>query len=148
MQKLIVAHRANLHGPSREYENRISSITNCINLGFDVEVDVRFFEGELYLGHDEPQEKTDMDFLSAFARNLWIHCKDIHSLHYLLNNDQLNCFFHDVDECSLTSKRMIWTYPGKHITDKSLIVAKSLSETIQYMNSIVYGVCTDFGGQI
>ena len=41
----IIAHRANLNGPNINDENQISSINKCIDLGFDVEIDVRLVKG-------------------------------------------------------------------------------------------------------
>ena len=37
----IIAHRANLSGPNSKNENKLSSIKKCIDLGYDVEIDIR-----------------------------------------------------------------------------------------------------------
>ena len=52
----IIAHRANINGPKSLNENKISGIEKCIDMGFDIEVDIRFLDGKLYLGHDNPEE--------------------------------------------------------------------------------------------
>lgn len=145
MKKHIIAHRANITGASKDCENRIASIINCIKIGFDVEIDVRMYSNSLYLGHDEPQEKLDIEFLKLNAKHLWIHCKCIDSLQSILDHEELNCFYHDVDNFTLTSHNFIWTYPYKPVTSKSIIVATTLEESKKYLDSSVYGICTDFG---
>ena len=51
----IIAHRANINGPCIKNENQKASIKDCLDLGYDVEIDIRSLEGKLYLGHDNPQ---------------------------------------------------------------------------------------------
>ena len=45
--KIIIAHRGNSNGPSSA-ENSIESITSCLNLGFNVEVDVWSVDGKFW----------------------------------------------------------------------------------------------------
>jgi hypothetical protein len=58
-------------GPSPSLENSPDYIDKAISLGFDVEVDVRLVEGEIWLGHDQPQYKVDLQFLLDRLNNLW-----------------------------------------------------------------------------
>ena len=51
----IIAHRANINGSNSSNENRLSQIRKCIELGYDIEIDIRFLINKLYLGHDNPQ---------------------------------------------------------------------------------------------
>ena len=51
----IIAHRANLYGKEKEKENRIEQMELCIENGYDVEIDLRIINNEIYLGHDEPE---------------------------------------------------------------------------------------------
>ena len=69
----IIAHRANLNGPNLNVENRISSISNCIDSGFEVEIDVRLVNGKLYLGHDNPDQIITKRELDQIKNKLWIH---------------------------------------------------------------------------
>ena len=57
----IIAHRGNLNGPNPLTENDPKRITQCIEDGYDVEIDVRFdpTTETLWLGHDEPQHKIN-----------------------------------------------------------------------------------------
>lgn len=141
----IICHRANLYGPDPKRENTLSSIQECLDLGRDVEVDVRIYGNQLYFGHDEPQEKVPLDFLTTFSERLWIHCKCIDSLFNLITYGDLNIFFHDHDDVTLTSKNYLWTYPKKQITTRSIIVALTEEDTRYYINQRLFGVCTDFG---
>ncbi len=50
----LLAHRANLSGKSASTENSIASITQAIQLGFGVEIDVRDRSGVLVVSHDPP----------------------------------------------------------------------------------------------
>ena len=57
----IIAHRANINGSNFASENRLSQIKKCIELGYDIEIDIRFLNNKLYLGHDNPQEIISED---------------------------------------------------------------------------------------
>ena len=59
---------------------------------------------------------------------------------YILKIDKnVECFFHDSDDCVLTSKNNIWTFPGKHLTEKSICVMpeKYISLKNEIPNSIL-----------
>ena len=55
---IFISHRGNLDGLNPDRENSPEYIDEAIKLGFDVEIDVRTKDGELWLGHDEPQYKV------------------------------------------------------------------------------------------
>ena len=58
----IISHRGNLNGVDSKNENKPETIVKALDLGFDVEIDIRVINGEIYLGHDEPQYKIDLEF--------------------------------------------------------------------------------------
>ena len=72
----IISHRGNIRGPVPDKENRPSYIDCAIGNGYDVEIDVRSINGELWLGHDEPQYKIDHNWIDKRRHYLWIHCKN------------------------------------------------------------------------
>ena len=78
----IIAHRANINGPKSLNENKISGIKKCIDMGFDIEVDIRFLDGKLYLGHDSPEEIITKKELKIFQNSLWIHCKNLRAISF------------------------------------------------------------------
>lgn len=141
--KKIISHRGNLDGKNIELENNPEQIKKVLNMGFDVEIDLRIKNNKLYLGHDEPQYEIDKDFL--FLEGLWIHCKDILAATYCINYaEYLNIFVHDKEDYALTTQKYIWVYPGKYICTgaKSIAVLPELVENWDISNA--YGVCTDF----
>lgn len=149
----LIAHRGNINGPDPINENKPSQIENAILNGFDVEIDIRFnpSENKFFLGHDEPQYEIDWKWLIEREPFLWVHCKDINSL-YELSQVNMNYFWHQNDDFTLTSKGIIWTYPGKQITKNSVIVMPELNTNIHELINLksleCYGICSDYIGTL
>lgn len=144
----LIAHRGNLYGPEKDKENQISHIERAIGIGFDVEIDIRSSSDDnvFYLGHDRPENKINISWLKNFSESLWIHCKDINSLRKM-NGSGLKYFWHDNDSFTLTSNELIWTYPRRTATDRSIVVCKTKEEFDHYYNNTnCYGVCSDYVG--
>ncbi len=144
----VIAHRANLNGPDTDNENSPEQILKAISAGFDVEIDIRVIDKEMFLGHDLPQYKCSEKFLLSIIEKTWLHCKNIEALFYLPNKfPGIKYFWHQNDDYTLTSNGYIWTYPGKTITKKSIIV---LPENIKeeelkiQLTENPYGICTDW----
>ena len=138
----LISHRGNIHGINQERENTKSYISEAIYLGFDVEIDLRYINESLFLGHDIPIEIISLNWLEKYRENLWIHCKDIHSLLFL--KDQFNVFYHTSEDYVLTSDGFIWTYSGVKLYKNVIAV---LPENQNYSNeelSECYGICSDF----
>lgn len=79
----IISHRGNLEGPSPQSENKIETIEKCLNLGFDVEVDLWFMSGKFYLGHDYPENEIDYTFFKN--EKIWFHLKNLDALENIEN---------------------------------------------------------------
>lgn len=134
----LISHRGNILGKN-ERENHPDYIKVALE-NFNVEVDVWLVDKHLVLGHDKPQYPVDNDF---FTPRMWCHAKTPQTLEALLNL-RLNCFYHNRDECTLTSNGYIWTYPDKPLTLKSIAV---MPENTNYTIKEVFvcpGVCSDF----
>ena len=147
----IIAHRANLEGPDKYLENTISQIEKCIKLGFDVECDLRFIDGEYLLGHDEGIHTIDINDLKKYADSLWIHCKNLQALEMLSqgNNQKiLNFFWHQTDMYTLTSKGFIWSFPGNKLSPNCVQVMPELNMEVRDIKHLdkskIYGICTDY----
>ena len=57
----------------------------------------------------------------------------------------IECFFHDTDECVLTTKNNIWTFPGKKLTKKSIcVMPECVNNYTKEDLKFCYGICTDF----
>lgn len=139
---IIIAHRGNINGPDKKNENKPEYLIKAIDNNLYVELDLWKIENELFLGHDNPQYKIDIDFLLKYKEKIFCHCKNLDALYYILfNNFDIECFFHDKDECVLTSKKRIWNYPGSKLTDRSICVMPEKSSQIA---ENCFGVCTDY----
>lgn len=146
----LISHRGNLFGPNIDRENDPEYLLEAIYAGFDVEVDVWVYPDTdgynlICFGHDSPQHcSIPESFLLEIGHAAWFHCKNLDAL-YFFNSvfPQLNYFWHQTDDYTLTSQGYIWTYPGKDITGNSVIV--DLNKDIQdYSN--VFGICGDYVG--
>jgi hypothetical protein len=139
----IIAHRANLNGPNKKTENTVESIYACIKLGFGVEIDVWFLNNDLFLGHDYPVTKISHAYLNQLPNEkLWIHCKNLDALYGL--REKYNCFIHDKDDATITSKGYVWVYPGRLLGKNSIAV---MPETQKYSIDAInacFGICTDY----
>jgi hypothetical protein len=139
---ITISHRGNLNGSNLELENNPSYILSALSKGFDVEVDLWKCGSKLYLGHDKAEYLIKESFLSVNSKYLWIHCKNVKAIEFMLNHPKMNAFFHQKDEVSLTTKCYLWTFPGGLITPKSIAV---LPETYEYWDiQNAFGVCTDY----
>lgn len=153
----LISHRGNLYGPHDQLvcphgENHPDRIDFCIQNEFDVEIDLWCKGVDLWLGHDHPLYKTDIYWLIARYKNLFIHCKNVEAAHVLSPIKQLNWFMHDQDMCSVTSWGQFWHAPHNrdYCNRKSICV---LPERYWIGNEItiplnVYGICSDYIGSI
>lgn len=145
----IICHRANINGPSST-ENSPEQIIHCITIGFDVEIDVWNINNTWFLGHDEPTYKIELSFLKQYSNNLWIHCKNLSAFSLLLNYENLNIFYHNIDDYTLTSKKYIWTFPKQNyeIFYKNQIILDFEQMTndkyMYYKNTGIFGLCCDY----
>lgn len=141
---LKISHRGNLIGPNPNLENRFDYIIEAIKKGFDVEIDLRFYDKSWWLGHDFPQYQIEISELLKISERLWCHCKNFESLEKIQDYN-LNYFWHQNDDHTLTSKGFIWTYPGKEIGNRNIVV---MPETVMSINDIktikAFGICSDF----
>lgn len=141
---IYISHRGNLCGKNSEFENNPVRIDECINLGFDVEIDLRYEKDKLFLGHDFSQYEITYDWILKRNAKLWIHCKDHSSINFLYDKfDNCNFFWHQNDDYTMTSLGFLWAYPGKEPQgNKCIMVLPEL-----FFNSIhdknCLGICTD-----
>jgi hypothetical protein len=145
---MLIAHRGNLTGPDATRENSPEYIDEAIAAGFDVEVDVWMVDGDLGLGHDFPQYRILKTFLFERAERLWCHAKNLEALVFLTSNSLLHAFSHDNDDYVLTSKGVIWAFPGKPIgPDVVCVMPERASYSVADLKSCK-GICSDFVAKI
>lgn len=135
-----IAHRGNLLGPDKDTENTVEQIEKCISKGYDVEIDL-YFQNDWFLGHDGPQYRIDISFLLEHRNFLWCHCKNSDAL-FRIQEYNLNYFWHDNDDFTLTSYNYIWTFPGKKLYKNSIVVKPENYTTDKNFNCA--GICSDY----
>ncbi len=145
----LIAHRGNINGPNLSEENNPTYIEYAFKMDYDVEIDLRCEDHKFYLGHDQSQYQVSMSWLVERKDNLWIHCKDLDSLSILSNTPvNFNYFWHQDDDFTLTSQNYIWTYPGKSLTPRSIVVMPEcsiyLEQFVDILNYKCFGVCSDY----
>ena len=140
---ILISHRGNIDGKNTERENHPSYIDEAIEAGYDVEIDIWYLEGRLFLGHDTPQYIVDINWLENRSPSLWIHCKNMDSLSYFNEyadtiSSQFNYFSHDVDMGVLTSHNYIWS---TNLYDRGILVLPEVFNKEPMETTI--GVCSD-----
>jgi hypothetical protein len=137
----LIAHRGNRNGPSNR-ENEPSYIEEALAAGYDVEIDVWFHQGGIWLGHDAPTYHVNPSFLKT--PGLWCHAKNFAALNTLRICKTKHYFWHQEDDFTLTSSGYIWTYPGKQLSRHSIAVMPELIGDVNAIDKSIYGICTDY----
>ena len=145
----IIAHRGNIYGPVPERENTVAQIKKCLDLGLDVEIDIRVKNNKLWLGHDSYNSKTSEGFLFDIRENLWIHCKNLEALKFFREKkDSYNYFWHNKDSYTLTSKLYFWSYPESELSSNCICVMPEWNKDINLIKNLknqnIAGICTDY----
>lgn len=113
----IISHRGNLNGPNPKMENNPEYILNATN-DFSVEIDVWYIDNRYFLGHDKPQYEVDKFFL--FKERFLIHAKSMETFFELSKYSQLETFFQNLDDLSMTTKsRIVIHERNREIIDDS-----------------------------
>jgi hypothetical protein len=143
----FISHRGNLKGRKPDLENRPSYIDSAIQLGYEVEIDVRYEKGLFQLGHDTSDYTVDFNWLEKRIDYLWLHCKDIASAQILSDKKHIKHFCHVEDPYVIMSTGHIWVHDIRlDLNDRCIIPLLGL-EDIQHINLYkdkVYAVCTDY----
>ena len=143
----IISHRGNIKGPQPDKENRPSYIDCAIGNGYQVEIDVNLRDGELWLGHDEPQYKVTHTWIQERSQYLWLHCKDFESAKECW---KYQAFCHSGDPFVYTSTAQIWLHGENDnlytLDDMTIIpvISKQESTSFNTSNGVPFGVCTDY----
>ena len=144
----LISHRGNLSGPSPENENKIPYVQRAIDRGYDVEIDVRLIDNNLYLGHDSPDYLVDLSWLLDRKEHLLVHAKNFQAMSFLIKYD-LRIFYHQVEKHTVIGNtKNLWSCDIGEATEKSIIPLISLEEVEKYKNLVgnFYGVCSDYVG--
>ena len=139
---ILISHRGNINGRMESWENEPTYLDLAISKEYDIEVDVWYVDGVLYLGHDKPQYGVDFRWFRDRITKLWVHCKNIEAvLFFKTCQYEFNYFWHETDTITLTSNGHIWTYPGKQPIKNSIAVMPEINND----NTIdCLGICSDY----
>ena len=142
-----ISHRGNLFGPNPERENTPHYIFEALAEGYDVEIDVWYQNGMIQLGHDMPIASVNKNMLKM--NGLWCHAKDIQALEYM-TNEGINCFWHQGDDVTLTSKGYIWTHSDYNTYGPKSVACHMERPTAEELKKYkdCYGICSDYIGDI
>ncbi len=146
MSMVFISHRGNINQIISHRENSKEYIDEAIQKGYDVEIDVRTKNNNLWLGHDTPDYPVTIEWLRARKDKLWIHIKDYESLMTFCNNKiEFKYFCHQSDDFTLVSNGTVWCHKvGNKMNDKCIIPLLSLKEVQNYNQYAFYGICSDF----
>jgi hypothetical protein len=137
---ILISHRGNFESKNVKTENSPSQIDYVLSKNIQVEIDVRYNDGEWYLGHDYGEHIVSKQYLMDRKEMLWFHAKNISALQEMLELG-LHCFWHQEDDYTLTSKGIIWAYPNKYTKKGILVMPKD--DFIEKYKSSIYGICVD-----
>jgi hypothetical protein len=145
----IISHRGNIEHPKYNLENQPDYILEAIHKGYDVEIDVRTKDNELFLGHDTPDYKIDISWLNKYRDNIWIHAKTFESLEILLDKNNLRIFYHQKEDHTIINNcNLIWSHDIKAATQKSIIPLLGIEDIKNFKYKPVHGICTDYANDL
>jgi hypothetical protein len=141
----FIAHRGNVFGPNVELENSPKYIDKAISMGYDVEVDLWVKDDKFFLGHDYAQYEIDLSFINEICFKTWFHCKNKEALEKIrCTSSEINYFWHQTDDYTITSKGYFWVYPGKEAIDNSVILFPENVKEYFNIPKKIYGICSDY----
>lgn len=143
---IIISHRGNIRGSIPDKENRPSYIDCAIGNGYNVEIDVRLINGDLWLGHDKPQYKIDHNWLDKRRQYLWLHCKNTEAA---IECRAYHSFCHTNDPFTYTTTGKIWLHDLSMNIDDNVIIPLISNSDINELEKNenfgkAYAICTDY----
>ena len=143
---IVISHRANFE--NQKYpENSRNAIEYAADFGLDIEVDLRYFEGTILLGHDVGEHKIDEYFLEKYRDILWVHAKDARTAAWLNSQRdfELHWFTHDQDYATLTSRGFLWFHPLSEFQSSGISVMPEtrIARHKLTLDPSSIGICSD-----
>ena len=130
-------------GANQALENSPAYIDAAILAGYDVEIDLRFIAGGIFLGHDDPVYEVDLDWVLKRKDRLYVHAKTLETVQFLSSLDDVHFFFHDEDDCTLTSRKTVWVHPKARPIEGCIFVMPERSNVDMKDMLICSAICTD-----
>ena len=134
----LISNNGNLNGKNPLMENNPMACDNVRHMGYDVKIDVWLTDKGWFLGNEKPQFSIEFEYL--LRDGFWCQAKNIGALREMIQHEQINCFWHQQDNYTVTSKKFVWAYPGFYGTGERTIAVKPSED----MNiNLFYGVCAN-----
>lgn len=140
---LLISHRGNKNGMNIEKENNPEYVQEVLNEGYQVMVNTWLIgKNHLALGSESAKYPVELKFLQN--PNIICKAENVKTLVYLMEN-RVHCFIHDRDDYTQTNGGLIWTMPGKKLTEKSILFKpEHIFEDISSMALLTCaGICSD-----
>lgn len=134
---IFISHRGKKN--NNEPENNKENIIFNLRLGYNCEIDVWKVQNKFFIGHDMPEEEVEKEFLQN--KQLWCHAKNIEAFEYMISNN-INTFWHQEDDYTITSNGFIWVYPGKKLIKNCIAVKPELVNYDLKDLKMCYAICT------
>ena len=147
---ILISHRGNVDMVNLERENTKSYIQEAIDLGYDVEIDVRYIDNKFWLGHDKADYVVELEWLLDRKNNLWIHCKNFLALSKLIDTN-LRIFYHQHENHTIIGNtKVIWSHDIDEANYQSIIPLIDMESVNCFKNfkNKYYGICSDFIKQV
>lgn len=139
----FISHRGNIAGKNVALENSQEYVDAALRSGYSVEIDVRFVNGKLYMGHDTPDYEVDISWLEQRREQLYIHAKTVETALHFSTHGGFHFFFHNEDACTITSHGLVWVHPKSEPLPNSIFVMPEYRGfSIQEMLDCT-AICTD-----
>jgi len=142
---ILISHRGNTNGRFDSHENEPTYIDLAISRGYEVEIDVWFIDGILYLGHDTPQYGINLNFLVERKDKLWIHTKNFDALSILIETN-LRIFYHEKENHTIINNtKNIWSHKLTEANNNSIIPLLGKDDALKSIDfKHVFGICSDY----
>jgi hypothetical protein len=140
---IFISHRGNIYGPNKNAENQPDYIRRTLLKGYEVEMDVWVVNGDLFLGHDKPMYTVGKYWFDKRVCDLgWLHCKNQEAYDHFKKN--FNCFIHDKEPQTITSRGYVWSYPGNERSGTICVLPEN--DNRELVDGLV-GICSDYIGR-
>lgn len=141
---IYYSHRGNINGKT-ELENQPSYIDQAIELGYDVEIDLRKIGSDLYLGHDYPQYLINEKWIDDRCGSLLIHIKEPSVLSIAQHKRYWHYFCHYNDPFTITSQKLTWIHDLSIEPELDTIIPLISKELVYSYDKLgFFGVCSDY----
>lgn len=142
---ILISHRGNTNGRFDSHENEPTYIDLAISRGYEVEIDVWFIDGILYLGHDTHQYGINLNFLVERKDKLWIHTKNFDALSTLIETN-LRIFYHEKENHTIINNtKNIWSHNLAEANNNSIIPLLGKDDALKSIDfKHVFGICSDY----